>query len=166
MGISEDKKRQEMLLDYVKKSTRHHRVWLSFWILHCADILNRYNSSNGRKKYGNRTMMAMLEILTQHPNGISQQSLARQTGRTRQMIVITIDDLEKKGYVKRRSDAKDRRINSIIITEKGINLLNEEFAHTVRNCNQALAALSIEEIKQLLPLIMKLGRSLRQRIDQ
>jgi DNA-binding MarR family transcriptional regulator len=105
-----------------------------------------------------------LQILIQHPDGISQQGIAEQTGRTKQLIVLAIDKLEEKDYVMRDSLSSDRRINSIRITTKGIEHLNEVFPHTVTMCDQALSPLSDADIEQLLPLTIKLTKGLWERL--
>jgi DNA-binding MarR family transcriptional regulator len=78
---------------------------------------------------------------------------------------MTIDKLEKKGYVLRSSNNADRRINYIRITRKGIDHLNKVFPHTVKMCDEALSALSDAEIEQLLPLAIRITKSLWKKTE-
>ena len=150
--------------EYVDKARRLPHVRTFFWLLRCADALNKYAALEVGTKGDSRTGLAVLQILIQHPEGISQQSIAEQTGRTKQLIVLAIDKLEEKGYVLRESQRSDRRINYICITNAGIEHLYEVFPHTVKMCNQALNSLSDEEVQQLMPLTIKLTKGLWKRL--
>ena len=61
-----------------------------------------------------RTGLAMLQILLRYPDGISQQAIAKQMGRTKQTIVVAIDKLEQRNYLQRRSNSSDRRITVMV----------------------------------------------------
>ena len=56
----------------------------------------------------------MLQILLRYPDGISQQAIAKQMGRTKQTIVVAIDKLEQRNYLQRRSNSSDRRITVMV----------------------------------------------------
>lgn len=116
-------------------------------------------------KGDSRTGLAVLQILLKYPDGIPQQGIAKQTGRTKQLIVMAIDKLEKKGYVLRSSNSNDRRVNIIRITQEGIDHLNEVFPHTIAMCDEALSSLSDAEIEQFLPLAIKLTKNLWHKIE-
>lgn len=150
---------------YINNARQIPRVRSFFWLLRCADALNKYAGLEVGTKGDSRTGLAVLQILIKHPEGISQQGIAKQTGRTKQLIVLAIDKLEEKGYVLRHSLNNDRRVNFIRITNAGIEHLNEVFPHTVTMCDQALSSLSDEEIEQLLPLTIKLTKSLWEKLE-
>ena len=154
----------EATANYVDNARRVPRVRSFFWLLRCADSLNKFAGLEVGTKGDSRTGLAVLQILIQHPEGISQQGIAEQTGRTKQLIVLAIDKLEEKGYVTRDSLSSDRRINSIRITNNGIEHLNEVFPHTVAMCDKALSSMSDAEIQQLLPLAIKLTKSIWEKL--
>lgn len=54
-------------------------------------------------------------------DGISQQAIADETGRDKPSTTRLLDNLEKLGYIERRPDNTDRRINNIYLTRAGIN---------------------------------------------
>lgn len=54
-------------------------------------------------------------------DGISQQAIADETGRDKPSTTRLLDNLEKLGYIERRPDNTDRRINNIHLTRAGIN---------------------------------------------
>lgn len=53
-------------------------------------------------------------------DGISQQAIADETGRDKPSTTRLLDNLEKLGYIERRPDAADRRINNIHLTKAGV----------------------------------------------
>jgi DNA-binding MarR family transcriptional regulator len=154
----------EATAEYIENARQLPRVRSFFWLLRCADALNRHASLEVGRKGDSRTELAVLQILIQHPEGISQQNIAKQTGRTKQLIVLAIDHLEEKGYVLRDTLSSDRRVNYIRITDAGIAHLNEVFPHTVVMCDKALASLSDAEIEKLLPLTIKLTKGLWEKL--
>jgi len=155
----------EATAHYIDNARRVPRVRSFFWLLRCADALDKYAGLEVGTKGDSRTGLAVLQILIKHPEGISQQGIAKQTGRTKQLIVLAIDKLEEKGYVLRDSLSIDRRVNFIRITNTGIEHLNEVFPHTVAMCDQALSSLSDAEVEQLLPLTIKLTKGLWGKIE-
>lgn len=53
-------------------------------------------------------------------DGVSQQVIADETGRDKPSTTRLLDHLERDGYLQRRADAADRRLNLIFLTENGI----------------------------------------------
>ncbi len=58
-------------------------------------------------------------------SGLSQQELSEHLVVHKSNITGLIDRLEKKGYVMRKAQANDRRVNRIVLGEKGIKILKE-----------------------------------------
>ncbi|SNZ01163.1 MarR family winged helix-turn-helix transcriptional regulator [Flagellimonas pacifica] len=58
-------------------------------------------------------------------SGLSQKEVARRTFKDNANITRILDKLEKKGYVKRQMDAKDRRVWKIYITKEGKYVRNQ-----------------------------------------
>lgn len=67
------------------------------------------------------TVMAVLW----RKDGVSQQSIAHQTGRDKPSTTRLIDNLEKLGYLDRKPAPDDRRSNLIFLTEKGQSIQQE-----------------------------------------
>jgi DNA-binding MarR family transcriptional regulator len=161
---ADDIKTRQALTEYVDKVKKVPRIRSFFWLLRCSDALNKFAEMEVGQKGDNRIGLAVLQILLKNPDGISQQAIAKQTGRTKQAIVVAIDNLEKKGRVIRSSNSNDRRVNTIRITKQGVDHLSEVFPHTAVMCDTALSSLSDEEITQLLTIIKKLTKDLWQKI--
>jgi DNA-binding MarR family transcriptional regulator len=57
--------------------------------------------------------------------GRSQQALSEQLGLLPSRVVAFVDDLEQRGYVERRRSTADRRLNALVLTAKGVQLMAE-----------------------------------------
>jgi MarR family transcriptional regulator for hemolysin len=60
-------------------------------------------------------------------NGVTQREIANKLSLDASSIIPLIDRLERKGLVKRRADADDRRINRLYLTERAESLLDPMF---------------------------------------
>ena len=109
--------------------------------------------------------MAIVGTLIQYPDGMPQKDIARAVFRTKQATTIALDSLEKKGYIKRGTDAKDRRTKTITLTAEGRALYLAAVAPLRGVCYEALSCLSETEVDRLYVLLVKLGKALRERIE-
>ena len=164
--MSEDNKiRNRLTTQYHNRNKKYPRVRSFFWLLSCVDALDKYADREVGKIGNNRTGLVVLQILLKYLDGISQQGIAEQIGRTKQAVVASIDKLEQQGLVVRCSHDHDRRVNSIRITQAGINFLNDVFPDTLTMCEEAFCCFSDEEIEQLLQLTVKLTKNLWEKMD-
>ncbi len=153
----------QILAQYIDNARKFPRVRSFFWLLRCADVLNKYTSLKAEDKGVSRTGLSILQILLKYPDGVSQQIIAQQTDRTKQAVTISIDNLVKKGFVLRCLDNQDRRINTIRITKEGLDFLRNVFPHTIEMSHEALSCLNDVEIEELLTIIPKLTKNLMQK---
>jgi DNA-binding MarR family transcriptional regulator len=165
INTKEITERHQRLAQYIDKVNKYPRVRSFFWLLICSDVLNKYASMEIGKRGDKLTELGVLQISLKHPEGIPQRDIAKQTGRTKQAIVLAIDNLVRKGRVIRCADNKDRRINNIKITPEGLDDLSKIFPHTEKMCYEALSSLSDSEIDELLDIIVKLTKNLWKKIE-
>ena len=71
------------LAEYVDNVRKVPRINSFFWLLRCADAMNKLADMEVGMKGDNRTGLAVLQMLLKYPEGISQQTLAKKTGRTK-----------------------------------------------------------------------------------
>ena len=64
-------------------------------------------------------MLQVMNRLYDHP-GYSQQSLAESISKSKASMSNIIANLEKRGYVRREEDPRDRRNRRVFLTEEGI----------------------------------------------
>lgn len=101
-----------------------------------------------------RTFSA-LAIVMQYPD-ITQAEVARLLGVDRSGMVAITDDLQARGYLIRRPDASDRRVQALAPTEAG-RLVFERTRDKVQAHEQKLFAhFSAEEQQTLLALLRKI----------
>lgn len=83
-------------------------------------LLNRFLVKKFKDNdiYLTREQWSILAVLWKN-DGCSQQALAEATYRDKPSITRLIDNLEKEGYVERKADKNDRRLNLIFLTQKG-----------------------------------------------
>lgn len=92
-----------------------------------------------------------------HENpGISQAALADLNQKDRNVIVRTIDKLEKQNLVRRVRDERDRRAFLLYVTEDGEEIIHQYWGIIIKRQEEALRNLSPEEQETLMTLLDKL----------
>src|SRR5438128_2248219 len=67
----------------------------------------------------------LLNLLSDHPNGVSQTELSRQLIMHRSNVTGLVDRLEGRGLVRREALPQDRRVYRVVLTHAGHTLLGE-----------------------------------------
>ena len=110
-------------------------------------LLNRFISQQF-KKAGielTREQWSVLAVLWKN-DGCSQQVIADETSRDKPGVTRLIDNLVKEGYVERRNDPNDRRLNLIYLTKKGKNIEQSVLELVNETIEIATKGLNEEEI--------------------
>lgn len=110
-------------------------------------LLNRFISQQF-KKAGivlTREQWSVLAVLWKN-DGCSQQVIADETSRDKPSVTRLIDNLVKEGYVERRNDPNDRRLNLIYLTKKGKNIEQSVLESVNETIEIATKGLTEEEI--------------------
>jgi DNA-binding MarR family transcriptional regulator len=99
---------------------------------------------------------AVLTLISQNP-GASQSSVSLALGIQKANFVLTIADLEKRGFVTRRRSVSDGRSNQLELTARGRRVL--ERAAELQSAHEArvTARLGSRGREQLLELLGKLS---------
>lgn len=92
--------------------------YLAFLIVDAARLQRTVFDRRVRKLGFTRTQWLVLRRLGEQP-GVSQSELAEMLEVERASAGRLIDRLEENGWLERRQDDDDRRINRIYLTEKG-----------------------------------------------
>ena len=82
------------------------------------------------------------------PEPLSQGEVARLMGIDRTTMVALIDDLEDRGFVRRRQDPDDRRRNVVELTEVGRDVTRQALQAGKQAERTFLGPLSAEEAEQ------------------
>ena len=89
-------------------------------------------------------------------NGLSQAELAKKIFRDYPFTTRLVDDLEKKGFVKRKRDSVDRRVNKVLLTKKGKEFKYKALPLFLDRAEALRKGLSDSELLKLRKLCMKL----------
>ncbi|MBP3322090.1 MAG: winged helix-turn-helix transcriptional regulator [Clostridia bacterium] len=90
-----------------------------------------------------------------HNNGCSQRILAEKTGLKPSTISITLDKMERDGYITRQRNDMDQRAVRVFLTEKGMNIDVANRARIAELDARFSSTVSAEEKRQLIDLLEK-----------
>lgn len=100
----------------------------------------------------------VLEALL-HRGPLNAKQLGAKVLLTSGSMTAAVDRLAARGLVRREDDAHDRRACIVQLTAAGRRLIERAFAQHRAEMEQALAGFSIDERRELLPLLRRLGRT-------
>ncbi|UEX90097.1 MarR family winged helix-turn-helix transcriptional regulator [Staphylococcus ratti] len=101
------------------------------------------------KSYGlNVTEFAVLELLYNRGEHTIQQ-IKKRILIASSSTTYVISNLEKKGYIKRRSDAKDKRVSYASLTDKGHSFMEDIFPKHAETIASVFSDLSEEALQDL-----------------
>lgn len=107
--------------------------------------------------------LGVLDALS-HLGSLSQGELARKHLMSNANITMVVDNLEKRGLVRRERQSDDRRIVKVHLTDAGRNLFEKVFSTHVSQIEEAMGMLTREEQTELGRLCRKVGL-MRDSID-
>jgi DNA-binding MarR family transcriptional regulator len=90
------------------------------------------------------------------PGNISQQEVADLCGLDPSSLVALLDDLERRGWLRRQRNPRDRRMQWVQRTEAGDRLFARALPRARRAEAKQLAALSAAQQRQLVTAMRKL----------
>ncbi|HXG63904.1 MAG TPA: MarR family transcriptional regulator [Blastocatellia bacterium] len=99
----------------------------------------------------------------QGAGGLSQQELSEKLVVTKSNMVGLVDRLEKAGYVERRPHPTDRRFNQIVLTRKGLRLLEHVEADYFQEVDKLMSALNESQKKAIILSMEKLREYIREK---
>ena len=102
------------------------------------------------------SQFGVLEALY-HKGPLCQRDIAKKILKSTGNITMVIDNLEKRGVVRRERAAEDRRYITISLTEKGTKLIAELFPRQAASITDEMGGLTEEEQAELGRLCRKLG---------
>ncbi|CAM4301961.1 MAG: MarR family transcriptional regulator [Paenibacillus macerans] len=132
--------------------------------LHLLVVLSRASqwvhahSDKSIREYGlTRTEFGVLELLY-HKGRQPTQQIGNKVLMSSGNITYTVDKLEKKGFVARKTCKEDRRLVYAEITERGKQFIEEVFPRHTKLIEEVLGGLSPEEMQTAAKLLKKLGK--------
>ena len=102
--------------------------------------------------------LLMMELARR--DGITQLDLVKSTHLKAPTISVTLQKLEKDGFVERKTDSYDLRAVRVYLTEKGINF-TKHIVKKVRSTEEdILSCLTDGESRQLMKLLLKIKENM------
>jgi DNA-binding MarR family transcriptional regulator len=95
-------------------------------------------------------------------DGLKQQELADRTLKDKASMTFLIDNLTKRGLVKRADDVSDRRSKLIFLTAKGKQLGKKVEPWVVELFSKACSRLKINEIRECINIVEKMRDNIRR----
>jgi MarR family 2-MHQ and catechol resistance regulon transcriptional repressor len=131
-------------------------LWLILWKAYRALEQHALDSITGLG-LGLSDFAALEVLLHKGPQPVN--TIGKKILLTSGSVTTTIDRLEAKNLVRRASSAQDQRVRLVQLTPAGKKLISCAFAQHRKDMEQAAAALSPTERRQLTRLLKKLGLS-------
>ena len=97
----------------------------------------------------------LIDLLWNHGE-MSQQQLADLMQKDKNSVTKLVDAIERKGFVVRRQNRKDRRSNTLVLTEKANQLKPGAKLKGISILDQMLEGISEEELRAFLATLRKL----------
>lgn len=104
------------------------------------------------------TQFGVLETLF-HLGDLSLHELGGKLLKSGGNITLVVDNLEKRGLVKRQRCQTDRRVIYASLTEAGRNLISAIFPRHAQSIVKSMSVLNADELNQLSNLCRKLGKA-------
>lgn len=93
-------------------------------------------------------------------DGINQNRLAERTIKDRHNINRILNQLEKKGYIERRSDDSDKRVHIVFLTESGRMAYVKLFPKFLDHLRQRFKDISLEDLDSLRRILQTMYRNI------
>jgi MarR family 2-MHQ and catechol resistance regulon transcriptional repressor len=94
-----------------------------------------------------------------HLGPLTHGEIGRKLLKSSGNVTVVIDNLARRGLVRRESDAFDRRVSRVALTAAGTALLEAVFPAHVARVVDAFGALDADELATLSTLLRRLGRA-------
>lgn len=111
-------------------------------------------------KYGITAAEEPFFMAVQKHDGATQEVLTSLVGVDKAATTRAISSLEKKGYLTRRQDEKDRRQNHIYATARAMNIKTEVQDELMRLNDEIMNGISEEEQIILYQALLKMEKNL------
>ena len=93
---------------------------------------------------------------------LTQQNIAYIIQKDKNSVTQFVDNLEKKGLVVRSVDKEDRRVNNVVVTEKGLALRDSTKEIAINAMNDILSGVSEEDLNTFIYVLRKATETIQQ----
>lgn len=108
----------------------NEEMWLGYWLTKSVRLLNKFHDNKLQKYDLTSSQVAVLQKLWGE-DGKTQKQLQENLGLTPASVSGILDTLANKGFIVRKHDEIDSRVNRIYLTLEGAKL--EKLCHDIIN---------------------------------
>jgi MarR family 2-MHQ and catechol resistance regulon transcriptional repressor len=139
------------------RDTNHHLALKTYVKLMRATgaVTEKMHKHLGPEKL-TTSQFGVLEALY-HLGPLYQQEIGQKILKTSGNMTMVIDNLEKRGLVRRTNALHDRRYKQVSLTSQGKHLIRKIFPRHIQIADQVFSALTSQEQEHLGTLLKKLG---------
>ena len=101
----------------------------------------------------------LIDLLWNH-GSMSQQQLADMMQKDKNSVTQLADAVERKGFIIRQQNSKDRRSNTLVLTEKALKLRDEAKKKGISILDELLDGISESELRSFLSTLHKLNENM------
>ena len=101
----------------------------------------------------------LIDLLWNH-GSMSQQQLADMMQKDKNSVTQLADAVERKGFIIRQQNSKDRRSNTLVLTEKALTLRDEAKKKGISILDEMLDGISESELRSFLSTLHKLNENM------
>jgi DNA-binding MarR family transcriptional regulator len=129
---------------------------VGYLVKRCGVLMNQVAEERFASLSISFTQWLVLTWLNAHEGHISATRLSTEIGHDMGALTRVVDELERRGYVKRERSRRDRRAVEIAITATGRQQAQDARRVLVQLLNQLVAPFSGEEVDTLIRLLRRL----------
>ncbi len=121
-----------------------------------VNAVNQRESEPMRDAGLTESQFGVLEALL-HLGPLCQRELAAKVLKSAGNMTTVVDNLQRRGLVKRKREAEDRRVVTVHLTDRGEALIRDAFPGVVTALVGVFSVLTADEQKHLAALCRRLG---------
>jgi DNA-binding MarR family transcriptional regulator len=99
-------------------------------------------------------------------DNITQKELSERLDTDTTTVMVVCDSLEKKGYLRRLKDPADRRVNRLVLTNGGKNVIAKAYPLMMRRYEFFANAISQRELEVIIPVLEKLYTAIKNQYQK
>jgi len=99
-------------------------------------------------------------------DNVTQKELSEIMDTDTTTIMVICDSLEKKGLLKRMKDPSDRRVNRLVLTEKGKDVVSKAYPLMTQRYDFFVKSISEDELDTITPVFEKLYLAIKSQYEK
>jgi MarR family transcriptional regulator, organic hydroperoxide resistance regulator len=131
-----------------------------FFYMHWIITKNNQNIGEAIRELGVTPHIWRILALLQERDGVSISELSELSMIDRTLLSRILSDLQKRGFVRKRSDPHDKRYTGIYLTPAGTKKFAELLPIARRRIERAISGLGAAELNQLNKTLATIMRNL------